>query len=60
MTINGGNSGGGLVSVESGELVGIVNAQIVVPESIPTGIGVAQPVNLIKAHIETARCIPRS
>ncbi len=54
MTINEGNSGGPLISELSGRLVGIVDAAMEL-EAVPTGIGCAVPVNLVKGHVGTLK-----
>lgn len=48
MTLNPGNSGGGLLDLTSQTVVGIINSEVPRREGYPSGIGGAVPVNKIK------------
>jgi S1-C subfamily serine protease len=58
MTLNPGNSGGGLFDASSGQVVGIVNMEIHRSQDLPSGIGCAVPVNFAKPMVERLLRIP--
>lgn len=56
ISINAGNSGGPLCSDKTGEIIGVINAQVL-RKNIPTGIGCAVPSRLVEPLISTVLAI---
>lgn len=52
MTVNPGNSGGPLCRQRTAELVGVVNEQVIDQDAVPTGIGCAVALNIVKPVVE--------